>query len=126
MPEVPKPIKILIVDDDKKLNRALEFQLNKAGFITKSAFDGASALKILGDESFDLVVLDLVMPGIPGFDVLAKIRKTGSTMPVIVLSMLRQEEDMRRAKELGANEYFSKQSPYMDDVVKYAEKISIL
>ncbi|MDP2598572.1 MAG: response regulator [Candidatus Liptonbacteria bacterium] len=125
MAEIPRPIRILIVDDDKKLNRALEFQLNKAGFLTKSAFDGASALNILRNERFDLIVLDLVMPGIPGFDVLLDIRRGSDMTPVIVLSMLRQEEDVRRAKELGANEYFSKQSPYMDQVVKYAEKLSI-
>lgn len=125
MSAIPRPIRILIVDDDKKLNRALEFQLNKAGFLTKSVFDGTAALEVLKKEKFDLVVLDLVMPGIPGFDVLAEIRKSGAQTPVIVLSMLRQEGDVKHAKELGATEYLTKTSSYTDEIVKFAEKLSV-
>ncbi len=126
MISVPRPIRILIVDDDKRLNRALEFQLNKAGFLTKSVFDGAAALATLKKEKFDLIVLDIVMPGIPGFDVLAEIRDSGIETPVVVLSMLRQEEDVERAKKLGAVEYFTKISTgYVDEIVKFAEKLSV-
>src|SRR3989338_10803951 len=118
---VPRPIRILIVDDDRQLNRTLEFQLSKAGFITKTAFDGEAGLEILKKEQFDLIFLDLVMPKLPGFEVLAEMRRRGNTTPVVVLSMLRQEEDVRRAKELGAVEYFVKSSGFIGEAVKYAE-----
>jgi two-component system alkaline phosphatase synthesis response regulator PhoP len=124
MSAIPRPIKILIVDDDKKLNRMLEFRLSNAGFMTKAAFDGEEALRILKKESFDLIVLDLVMPKMPGFDVLVEMRRLNIQAPVVVLSMLRQEEDVRRARELGAREYFVKLPSFVDAVVKYAEKIS--
>ncbi|OGY98981.1 MAG: hypothetical protein A2945_04010 [Candidatus Liptonbacteria bacterium RIFCSPLOWO2_01_FULL_52_25] len=122
---VPRPIRILIVDDDRQLNRTLEFQLNKAGFIIKTAFDGEAGLEILKKEKFDLVFLDLVMPKLPGFDVLASMRQLGIDTPVAVLSMLRQEEDVKRAKDLGANEYLIKSSGFVGEAVKYAEKLSI-
>lgn len=122
---VPRPIRILVVDDDKQLNRMLEFQLNKAGFITKTASDGEAALEILRKEQFDLVFLDLVMPKLSGFDVLLEMRRLGIQTPVAVLSMLRQEEDVRRAKELGATEYFVKSSGFVTEAVKYAEKVSV-
>src|SRR3989344_3126125 len=122
---VPRPIRILIVDDDRQLNRTLEFQLSKAGFITKTAFDGEAGLEILKKEKFDLIFLDLVMPKLPGFDVLATMRQLGIDTPVVVLSMLRQEEDVRRAKDLGANEYLIKSSGFVGEAGKYAEKLSI-
>ncbi len=118
-------MRILVVDDDRRLNRILEFHLAKAGFMTKAAYDGASALQALEKENFDLIVLDLVMPGIPGFGVLSEMKQKGITTPVIVLSMLRQEEDVKRVKELGASEYFVKTASYVEEVTKYAEKLSL-
>ena len=125
MAPVPRPLRILIVDDDERLNRALELRLNKAGFMTKSAFNGAEALALLESENFDLVMLDLVMPGVPGFTVLSEMKRKGDKTPTIVLSMLRQEEDVARVKELGAKEYFVKSPSYFDEVVKYAEQMSL-
>ena len=122
---VPRPIRIFIIDDDKQLNRMLEFQLSKSGFFTKTASDGEAALEILKKEQFDLIFLALVMPKLPGFEVLAEMRRRGNTTPVVVLSMLRQEEDVRRAKELGAVEYFVKSSGFIGEAVKYAETMSV-
>lgn len=121
---VPRPIKILVVDDDRRLNRSIEFNLSKAGFIAKTAFDGESALKILEKEAFDLIILDLVMPGMPGFDVLRAVKSKYPKTSVAVLSMLRQEEDVARAKELGADEYFTKVHTFVGEIVRYAEKVS--
>ncbi len=122
---VPRPIRIFVVDDDKQLNRMLEFQLSKAGFMTKTASDGEAALEILKKEKFDLIFLDLVMPKLSGFEVLAEMRRLEDTTPVAVLSMLRQEEDVRRAKELGATEYLVKSSGFIGEALKYAEKMSV-
>ena len=121
---VPRPIRIFIVDDDRQLNRMLEFQLSKAGFITRTASDGEAALEILKKEQFDLIFLDLVMPKLPGFEVLAELRRREIKTPVVVLSMLRQEEDVQRAKNLGASEYFVKTPGFVGEAVKYAEKMS--
>lgn len=123
---VPRPLRIFIVDDDRQLNRMLELQLSKAGFITRTASDGEAALEILKKEKFDLIFLDLVMPKLPGFEVLAEMRRLENTTPVVVLSMLRQEEDVRRAKELGATEYFVKSVGFIGEAVKYAEKMSVV
>ena len=123
---IPRPIRILIVDDDKTFNRTLEARLAKAGFRVETCFDGASALAAFSATRFDLVVLDLVMPTMPGFAVLEEIRKRDAKVPVVVLSMLHQEEDVEKVTKLGASKYLAKSSPsFMDELVKYAEEVSV-
>lgn len=125
MAGIPRPLKILVVDDDKVLNRTVEFRLRKAGFITEAVLDGKAALAAFGKTAFDLIILDLVMPGTPGLEVLKEIRKKNTQIPVAILSLLHQEEDMRRVSELGATKYFTKSSPnFMDDIIAYAEEVS--
>ena len=122
---VPRPLHVLVIDDDKVINRTIEYRLSQAGFLAETAFNGESALKLLAEKKFDLVILDLVMPGMPGFEVLSEFRRKDTTTPVVVLSVLHQEEDVARAKELGANECFSKITPnFMDQVIAYATALS--
>jgi DNA-binding response OmpR family regulator len=122
---VPRPLRILIVDDDQAMNNEVYARLTKAGFIPDQAFDGDGALQKIS-LPFDLIILDLVMPGVSGFDVLKKIQSRNITTPVVVLSTLRQEEDIERVKNLGARECFAKADPnFMDNVVKYAEALSV-
>jgi DNA-binding response OmpR family regulator len=124
--DVPRPLKILIVDDDQAMVRTLEMRLTRAGFLVESVLDGATALAVLKKKPFDLVILDLVMPAMPGFEVLKEMRKNDAKTPVAVLSLLHQEEDVERTKQLGATAYFSKSSPaFLDDLVKYAVALSI-
>lgn len=123
---IPRPLKVLVIDDDKTFNRAVEARLSKEGFFPESYFDGQSGLAAFQKAKFDLVVLDLVMPGMPGFVVLEELRKVNPTMPVVILSLLHQEEDMEKVKKLGATKYLSKASPsFMDDLVHYAEELSV-
>jgi two-component system alkaline phosphatase synthesis response regulator PhoP len=127
MPDgIPRPIKILTVDDDKVFSRALELRLAKAGFMTDVVFDGQSAINALTTKKYDLLILDLVMPDMSGFDLLRKIREQNIKVCSVALSMLRQEEDIMLVKELGASEYLTKSSPtFMDELVKFAEKLSV-
>jgi DNA-binding response OmpR family regulator len=125
-PGIPRPLKILVVDDDETFNHALEARLSKAGFFMDSVLDGESALAKIATQHFDLVVLDLIMPKMTGFEVLRAMGKKEGGPHVVVLSRLRQEDDLRLAKELGASECFPKESAtFMDDIVEYARKLSI-
>jgi len=121
----PRPLRILIADDDQAMNNEVYARLKKAGFLPDQAFDGEDALRKIAFP-FDLIILDLVMPGISGFDVLKEMQNMKITTPVVVLSTLRQEEDMERVKNLGARESFAKVDPnFMENVVKYAEALSV-
>jgi len=121
----PRPLRILIADDDQAMNNEVYARLMKAGFLPDQAFDGEDALRKVAFP-FDLIILDLVMPGMSGFDVLKEMQNMKITTPVVVLSTLRQEEDIKRVKSLGARESFAKADPnFMDNVIKYAEALSV-
>ncbi|MEI6228442.1 MAG: response regulator [Candidatus Saccharibacteria bacterium] len=110
--------KILIVDDEKPLARALELKLTHEGLDAKAVFNGAEAIAALKSENFDLVLLDLVMPQEDGFKVLQDIQDLGLKAAVIVSSNLSQEEDISRAKTLGAIDYFVKSDTTLADIVR--------
>jgi len=110
--------RILIVDDEKPLAMALELKLTHEGFITKTVFNGVEAVKILKSDYFDLVLLDLVMPQEDGFKVLETIQNLKIKTPVIVSSNLSQEEDINRAKALGAVDYFIKSDTTLAEIAK--------
>jgi len=103
--------KILIVEDDKFLRELMVRKLtSEHSFEVLSAMDGESGLKAMKDQKPDLVLLDLILPGISGFDVLEKIKEeqclTG--MPVIILSNLGQQDDVEKGMKLGAIDYMVK------------------
>lgn len=112
-----QPKKILIVDDEKPLVRALQLKFSNAGFEVTTASDGVEALEILLKQTFDIVLLDLVMPKKDGFAVLSELKAKGRKMPIIVLSNLSQDEDIKRAKELGAIDYLIKPETSIFDLV---------
>ena len=109
--------KILIVDDEKPLAKALELKLNHEGLQAEAVFNGDEAIKALKSGSFNLVLLDLVMPDTDGFSVLEEIKKMKIKTSVIVSSNLSQEEDQEKAKELGAIDYFVKSDTTLADIV---------
>lgn len=120
---MPEPLKkILIVEDDQPLARALELKLSNEGFQPKVASDGEAALKILENEKFDLMLLDLILPKKDGFAVLADLKAKNSTMPVVVLSNLGQEADTKKAKELGALNYFIKADTSIASIIEYIKQ----
>jgi len=100
-------MKILAADDDRDLRELIGFTLAQAGYLVLKAGDGPAALKTFDEESPDLVVLDINMPGASGFQVCEAIRKR-SRVPVIMLTVRGEEEDLVRALELGADDYLTK------------------
>lgn len=101
---------ILVVEDDKFLRDLLVEKLNKEGYLVKEAIDGNEALRELQVVKPNLILLDLILPGIDGFEILRRMKNDSalSKIPVIVLSNLGQQDDMDRAKELGAKHYLIK------------------
>ncbi len=115
--------KILIIEDEKPIARVMSLKLTRAGFETKMANDGEEGMNILEKESFDLILLDLVMPKMDGFSTLKELSEKKIKTPVIVLSNLSQEDDEKKARELGAKEFFVKSNTPLSGVVAMASKI---
>lgn len=111
--------KILVVEDDKFLRKVYESKLPKEGFQVISANDGEAGLEAMRKEKPDLVLLDLIMPKMTGFDVLVEVQKDAGLkkIPILVLSNLGQEEDMVKAKALGAKDFFIKSNFSIKEVV---------
>ena len=99
--------KILVCDDEKSIVDILEFNLKKEGFQVVTALDGAQCLIQFEKESPDLILLDVMMPELSGFEVLKRIRLT-SNVPVIFLTARAEEVDTVLGLELGADDYVSK------------------
>jgi len=104
------PKKILIIEDDKFLRELISKKLVNEGFAIVSAVDGAEALKKVKEEKLDLILLDLILPGVDGFEVLARIKSdpSVSSIPVVILSNLGQEEEIEKGLKLGAVSYLVK------------------
>jgi DNA-binding response OmpR family regulator len=101
---------VLLVDDDPDIRAMLAFTLDDYGFRVREAGDGAQAIAALEAQAPDLMVLDLMMPGIDGFGVLAAMRERGLAPDtrVLILSCKVDERDLVRGYELGADEYVTK------------------
>lgn len=103
--------KILLVEDDEFLSEILSRRLREAGFETRLGKTAGLALELLKKEKVDLILLDLILPGMNGFEFLKEIKKDNSPLseiPVIVLSNLGQDEEINKAKSLGAKDYMVK------------------
>ena len=100
-------MKILIVDDEKRIVEGTRKYFEQAGFTVIAAYDGVTALKMAINEHPDLVVLDLMLPGMDGLDVCREIRKE-SEMPIIMLTARVEETDKLIGLELGADDYVTK------------------
>ncbi len=114
----PKKPTILIVEDEKPLAKALYLKLTHAGFDVKCAYDGEEALEALMDKKYDLITLDLIIPKIDGFKVLEEIASQKMNARVIVASNLSQEEDFKRAKELGVEFFFVKSNTSLAEIIE--------
>lgn len=101
-------MKILVVDDDLELLRLIAFALRQAGYLIVEAQDGPSALATFESERPDLVILDVNMPRLNGFEVLKRIRAGGAVTPVMMLTVRATEEDQVQGLDLGADDYLTK------------------
>jgi DNA-binding response OmpR family regulator len=103
----PQPPRILLVDDEQSLQKLLAFPLQKEGYEVVAALDGQQALDRIRTQSFDLVVLDVMLPRIDGFEVCRQLRAR-SGVPIIMLTAKAEEFDKVLGLELGADDYITK------------------
>ena len=115
---------VLIIEDDIFLIKAYQVKFEKEGIDAVVANDGKEAMGFLDKEPVSVVILDLMLPGMSGFDILEAIRKNSrwKKVPVIILSNLGQQEDIDRGKALGANEYFIKTNIKINEIVEKVKK----
>jgi len=100
--------RILVVDDDPTVSDVVRRYLERAGFDVVLAADGASALSAYAREQPDLVVLDLMLPGMDGLEVCRRLRATSDNLPIVMLTALGEESDRVLGLQLGADDYVTK------------------
>lgn len=100
--------KILIVEDEKNIVDILAFNLGKEGYETLEAYDGEAGLKLALEADLDLILLDLMLPKMDGFDVCRAVRKENGSTPIIMLTAREEESDKVLGLELGADDYITK------------------
>lgn len=112
--------RILLAEDDRFLRKAAETALRRRGFTVIPAVDGEEALRLARAEAPDLVLLDMIMPKMQGFEVLRSLKGDRATaaIPVLILSNLGQDSDVQQALEAGAAGYFVKANLSLQDLVK--------
>jgi DNA-binding response OmpR family regulator len=116
--------KILIIEDEKPLARALELKLLHEGFQVTSTSNGEIAIPIIEKEEFSLIICDLVMPKVDGFEVLEFIKNKNIKTPVIILTNLSQTEDEKRVRALGASEFFIKSNTSIVKIVEHIKEVT--
>lgn len=117
--------KVLIIEDDRFLSSLMKARLEKEGFLPTQAFDGEEAFNILKKDKPDLIILDLIMPKVSGFELLENISVDPQIgrVPVMILSNLGQESDIQKVKRLGATQYFVKVKTSIDDLVSKVKEL---
>ena len=117
--------RILLAEDDRFLRRAAEVTLRRRGFDVRTAIDGEEALRLARAEPPDLILLDLIMPKVLGFEVLRilKADPTTAQIPVIVMSNLGQERDVQQTLQAGAAAYFVKANLSLQDLATRVESM---
>lgn len=106
--DIDTPARLLLVDDEKEFVQTLSQRLKLRQFPSKIAYDGEQALNLTDHEDMDVIILDLKMPGIDGFEVLQKIKTTKPDIEVIILTGHGSDQDKKRCMELGAFAYLEK------------------
>lgn len=125
---MPKPsnkipgTKVLVIEDDQFLRDLLTTKLRKENFQVTSAIDGPSGFESISQGVPEVVLLDIILPGIDGFEVLKKVRANSSMaiarLPIILLSNLGQEADIEKGRALGANDYLIKSNFTIDEIIE--------
>ncbi len=116
--------KILFIEDESALQKTFGDVLKQEGYQMFSALDGEVGLRLVKTEKPDLILLDLILPKINGFEVLEKLKEDQGTkdIPVIVLTHLEEMEDVQKAIELGAKDYLVKANYSLKEVVEKIKK----
>jgi len=115
---VSRPVRILLAEDDRILRKAGEVSLRKKGYEVIAAVDGEDALAKTRDQKPDLILLDVMMPKMHGFDVLSALKSDSSVrdIPVIMLTNLELPADVKRAADAGAHSYLVKSNMNLDEL----------
>lgn len=110
--------KVLVIEDDSLLQDMLAQQLSKDQWVVSYAKEGDKAIELARSEKPDIILLDLMLPGISGYDILATLKKDPDLgrVPVIVLSNLGQQEDIDKGLQLGAADFMIKSNFTLDEV----------
>jgi DNA-binding response OmpR family regulator len=116
---------VLLVEDDRFLRKAAEAMLRKNGFTVRTAADGEEGLRSAQAERPDIILLDLIMPKLQGFEVLGRLKAddTTASVPVVILSNLGQEADVVRAMTAGAAAYFIKSNTSLSNLVEQVRAV---
>ena len=122
---MPDQKSILIVEDDRFLSSLIKARLEKDGFQVAQAFDGEEGRQWLKKNKPDLIILDLIMPRVPGFELLEGISLDPNLnkIPVVVLTNLAQDSDVKKAQQFGATEYFVKIRVSIEDVINKVKEL---
>ncbi|MCL7748402.1 response regulator transcription factor [Halalkalibacter alkaliphilus] len=100
--------KLLIVDDEVQMHKLIAVCLQEENYILDTASSGKEAIYMLGQNEYDLLLLDVMMPGVSGYEVLQHIEKEQAALPVILLTALGETEDVVKGLNLGADDYITK------------------
>jgi two-component system, OmpR family, alkaline phosphatase synthesis response regulator PhoP len=100
--------KILVVEDEPTLSRLLSYNLSQDGYETQVIENGSDGLQAALQQPFDLIILDIMLPGMNGFEVLSKLRQKGNKTPVIILTARNAEEEVVQGLKYGADDYITK------------------
>jgi two-component system OmpR family response regulator len=106
-------VRVLVVDDDRRLIRALKRGLENEGFAVDVAFDGDEALWHAKEHSYDALVLDVMLPGMSGLDLCARLRDAGDWAPILMLTARGGEHDEAHALDTGADDFLAKPFSYV-------------
>jgi CheY-like chemotaxis protein len=115
--------KILVLEDERPMAKALEIKLGHAGFKVTIVFNGETALEMLAKEPYDLIMCDLIMPTMDGFQFMEELHTRNITTPVVVMTNLSQDEDRARAEKLGARGFIVKSNTPIADIVATAQSM---
>ena len=99
---------ILIVDDDNRILKLLKKFLSQNDFLVSTSISANEAIRLLSNFTYDLIILDAMMPEVTGLEFAAKIKASGNIMPIVMLTALSEPEDKIRGLEAGANDYITK------------------
>jgi DNA-binding response OmpR family regulator len=100
--------KILLVEDEETLAVGLEYNLTEEGYLVKWAKNGREAITLFESENFDLIILDIMLPYINGFEVAERVRKAEPQMPILMLTAKTESADKVKGLEIGADDYLTK------------------
>jgi len=115
--------KILIIEDEIILLEALKEKLTNIGYEVEAVYDGEAGLEIIKEKKPDLLVLDILLPGINGYEVMERLKKENISLPILVVSNSGQPVEIEKAKELGANDFIIKAAFSLENIEEKVKKL---